>query len=436
MKKFKTIIALALVLLLSGCSAFSFDGSDIMCPPKATGNKAEIQKLIDKQTKGSYSLKYPKNGVNRSSIIMQDMDNDGEDEAIAFYSDDSQTIHALFVECEDSDYSTIGDVELEGSNIDRVDFADLNGDKTYEILIGCSSATTSQNSLSVFDYNETVEKLDFTTNYSSLVTGDFNYDKSDDILLISLYSGDISALAKLLSYTKGSLFEISSTELDANVTSLASVRYGQISYGVYGAVIDGINANGDYTTQVVLFDPSLPALLNPLYSFSGYSATKRSTGIYSTDFDKDELIEVPVCSLMPYSENEDLATISRKVDWSNFDTTSYTLKSDLSSILCPKDGYILTMPEKWNGVVTARYNEKERETKVMGFKYVGNTFKLTDEIVTIKAYLEEDFDKNSSGYIEFLRSGSTVYAYSIGKADTYLSVSGDELKTMFSLVNQ
>ncbi len=437
MRKLKIALALMLTLLLAGCSAFSFDGSDIMCPPKATGNKAQIQKLIDKQTKGDYTLKYPKNGANRSSIVMQDIDNDSEEEAVAFYADDDNSvIHALFVESEDGDFSIISDIVLEANNIDRIDFADLNGDKTYEILIGCSSSTSSKNTLCVYDYNETITQLDVTTTYSSLVTGDFNFDKADDILLISLFSNDISAHAKLLIHTKGSLTEISTAELDSDITSLACVQYGQISYGVYGAVIDGITSTGDYTTQVVLFDSSRPALLNPLYTYSGYNSTRRSIQICSTDFDKDELIDVPVCSLMPYSENEDISTVSRKVDWSNFDTTSYTLKTNVSSILCPKDGYSLTMPEKWNGVVTARYNEKSRETTVSGYKYVGNTFKLTDGIISIKAYSDEDFDKNSSGYIEFLRSGSTVYAYALGKADNYLSITGDELKTLFTLVNQ
>ena len=288
----------------------------------------------------------------------------------------------------------------------------------------------------LYDYLETIEQLDVTATYSSLVSGDFNLDEADDILLISLYSSDVTANAKMLSYTKGSLSEVSTTELSPDVTSFSKVQYGQIAYGVYGAVIDGITSTGDYTTQVVLFDSSRPALLNPLYTYSGYGATRRSTQLCSLDFDNDKLIDIPVCKLMPYSEDEAVSTVSIQVDWSNFDTTSYTLKTNFSSILCPKDGYSLTIPQKWTDVVTARYNEKEHETTVSQYKYVGNTFKLTGKIVSIKAYKEEEFDKNSSGYIEFLRSGSTVYAYSLGKADDYLSISGDELQTMFTLVNQ
>lgn len=438
MKKLKVALAIVLVFLLSGCSVLSFEGSDIMCPPKATGSKAQIQKLIDNQTKGDYTLKYPKNGSNRSSIVTQDIDSDEDEEAIAFYSDkNGENIHALFVESENGNYRVLSDVVLEASNIDRVDFADINGDKVSEILIGYSISTSSLNTLNVYTYNDEITPLDYSYTYSSLVAGDFNSDKKDDILLISLYSGDVAAQAKLLIGNKnGSLSEIGTAELDSDIKSLALAQYSQISYGTYGAVIDGISSAGDYTTQVVFFNPSTPALLNPLYTYSGYSSTRRTTQVCSTDFDKDELVDIPVCSLMAHSDSEDENTVSRQISWSNFDIESYTLKTAEKAIICPKDGYVFTMPDKWKDLVTARYNEKERTTTVYMYEYSQNAVKLLDKIVTIKAYLDEDFDKDSSGFTEFLRAGSTVYAYSIGTADNYLSVSGEEISSHFSLVNQ
>ncbi len=438
MKKVVAALCLLLTFLLSGCSALSFESADIMCPPKATGNKAEIQKLIDKQTSGGYTLKYPKNGTQRSSIVMHDIDNDEEEEAIAFYSDnEGECIHALFVECTDGDYSVISDEKFEAAGVDRVDFADINGDKSYEILIGYSTSTSSQNTLNIFFYDEEITKLDAAYNYSSLVTGDFNNDKTEDVLLISLFSGDVAAQAELMVYTTGgSLSEISSVELDADVTALAATTYGQISYGTYGAVIDGITGAGDYTTQVVYFDPSIPSLLNPLYSYSGYSTTRRSTQVCSLDFDKDELIDIPVCSLMGYDSNEDTDTVSRKIDWSNLDTKSYYLDTIKSAIICVADGYLLTMPSKWNGNVTARYDDDTRQTTVYVYEYVDGYLQKTNELVSIRAYSEEEFEKDDTGYIEFLRSGSTVYAYSIGDADNYLSITGDDISSLFSLVNQ
>lgn len=438
MKRLMVALSLLLSFVLSGCSALSFDASDIMSPPKATGDKAEIQKLIEHEATGSYTLQYPKNGDNRSSIITHDYDNDETYEAIAFYCDkDSEDVHALFVERKDGKYTVLDNIVLSKAYVDLVDFADIDGDKQDEILIGYGTATSSQNTLNVYSYKDSIKQLDISCSYSSLVSGDFNNDKNDDILLISLYSGDISAQAKLMIYNdKGGLSELSSTELDYDITQLAAVTYGQISYGTYGAVIDGISTVGDYTTQVVFFDPSTPSLLNPLYSYSGYSDTRRSTQVCSLDMDNDELIDIPVCSLMSYDSTEDTSAVLRRIDWSNLDCDSFTLDTTMSCIICSVEGYMLKMPDKWDASVTARYNEQERETTVYVCEYTDYSLELGEVLLKIKSYSDEDFKKDSLGYSEITRSGSTVYAYALGDADNYLSISGDEVSSLFSLVNQ
>ena len=438
MKKVAISLIFLLTFLLSGCSAFSFEESDIMCPPKATGSKAEIQKLIDKNTSGDYTLEYPKNGDNRSSIVMHDIDNDEDEDAIAFYTvnDDTQA-HALFVQCNDDEYIVLEDVEFEASGIDRVDFCDINGDSLDEILIGYSQKTSSLNTLNIFRYTDKITKLNSSHTYSNLVSGDFNSDKKDDILLISLYSGDTSAKAKLMTANKNSsLSEIGSVELDSDVTQLADAKYSQIEFGVYGAAIDGITSSGDYTTQVIVFDSSAPALLNPLFSYSGYSATRRTSQICSEDFDEDELIDIPVCSIMSYDEKEDASKVSRRVDWSNLNIQNYSLTPTASAIFCPEDGYFFTMPKKWLDCVTARYDESKRETTIYSFEYVNSVPKKTAKLMTIKAFPSDEYDPSTNGYTEIINTGATVYAYSLSTTENYLSITGDEINTLFRLVNQ
>ncbi len=437
MKKLMTACVLIFTLMLSGCSLFSFEDSEIMSPPKATGAKAEIQDLIDEQTSSQYTLVYPNYGSNRSSIVTHDIDNDEEDEAIAFYTDkDGADVHALFLECEDGEYSVITDVVFDGNGVDRIEFADINNDKIDEILIGYSSKTSSQNTLYVYTYGKKINRFDETHQYSSLVTGDFNRDNKDDVLLISLYSGDIAATAKLMVYNNnGALSELSSVELDSDITQLASVKYGKLSIDTYGAVIDGVSTTGDYTTQIVLFDNSQSRLLNPLFSYSGYSETRRSTQLGSDDVNKDEIIDIPLCSLMGHSSSEDTETVSRRIDWADFDCDTYTLNTLVSTIICPMDGYAITIPEKWDSTVTARYNKDTRETTIYVYEYIKNNLKITDKLLTIKAFPNDSFTKDS-GFIEITNTGATTYAYHIADADNYLSITGDEVISLFTLVNQ
>ena len=436
MKKLLAVICAMSVLFLSGCSMMSLDGSDIMCPPKATGSNAVIQKLIDKQTSGDYVLKYPKNGLTRSSIVMHDLDCDGDEDAIAFYSDkNGENIHALFALCVENNYTVIEDVTFESSAIDRIDFANLDSKGNDEIIIGYAEKTTSMSSFDVFSFDEKLKKHETSFRYTSLVTGDFNMDKSDDILLISLYSSDIEAKAQLLVYNNSSLAEIGSVALDSDITALAMTSYSKISESTYGAIIDGVSTTGDYTTQVVYFDSSTPALLNPLFSYSGYNYTRRSTGICSFDFNRDEIVDIPLCSLMPHKETEDLSSVCRRIDFANLNTSTYTLNTVKSTIFCPNDGYMITMPENWKDSVTARYDKTTRELSIYSFEYASNEIKDFKKLLTVKSYFDEDYNKDTDPFSEFARSGSTVYTYSLGANDEFLSITGDELSSLFTPVN-
>lgn len=60
------------------------DTQNLMSPPKATGDKADIQRVIE-ESAGSYTFKYPQKGDYRSAVIMHDINGDGTDEAVAFY---------------------------------------------------------------------------------------------------------------------------------------------------------------------------------------------------------------------------------------------------------------------------------------------------------------------------------------------------------------
>ena len=438
MRKIIAAILVFVTMILSGCSVLSLDSTDIMCPPKATGNKADIQKILDKRTSGAYTLKYPKNGTHRSSIVTFDIDNDSEEEAIAFYSADNESrIHALFMECQKDNYTVVKDIVFDASNIDRIDFCDINSDGAHEVLIGYSSSTSSVNILNVYTFSKKVKQLGSSYTYSSFVTGDLNGDKNDDILLLSLFSGDISAQAKLVvhNYNDG-LSEIGVTDLDPDITQFASVIYGQLCSGSYGVVIDGVSNTGDYTTQVVLYNTSEAALTNPLYSYSGYSSTRRSTPICSSDFDNDELIDIPVCSIMPYNQAEDTETILRRIDWSNYDPKTHTFATVLSTLICSADNYTLKIPQNWNNAVTARYDKEKHETTIYAFKYNETDLVLTDKLLTIKTFELNEYLNQTSGYMEIMSTGSNTYAYLLGTSDNYLSISGDEIKNLFSLVNQ
>ena len=75
--------ALAAAALLSGCTSLSLNDPDILAPPKAGGNRAQVQNMIEKDAKGSYTLIYPEAGEFKSGIIQHDINGDDIEEAVA-----------------------------------------------------------------------------------------------------------------------------------------------------------------------------------------------------------------------------------------------------------------------------------------------------------------------------------------------------------------
>ena len=92
-------MAVAVTAFMPGCSFVGMSDNDLLKPPKATGEKAEIQKLIESNAGVNYSLVYPQSGDYRSAIIMQDIDGDSADEAIAFCKTgkNSLNINIMFI---------------------------------------------------------------------------------------------------------------------------------------------------------------------------------------------------------------------------------------------------------------------------------------------------------------------------------------------------
>lgn len=94
-KKIKVIsIILSTVMVVSsfsGCSSIGLNDTELLRPPRATGEKAEIQNVIDNTVGTDYTLQYPKKGDYHSAIITEDLNGDGNEEAMVIYRTNAET---------------------------------------------------------------------------------------------------------------------------------------------------------------------------------------------------------------------------------------------------------------------------------------------------------------------------------------------------------
>ena len=96
-KTFLFAAVAALCLAFSGCSVFETDTEALMHPPLLSEEQEKLNAALTEVAGENFTLKYPKTGEMNSAFIFEDLDNDGEDEAMAFYSsvDESTRINIL-----------------------------------------------------------------------------------------------------------------------------------------------------------------------------------------------------------------------------------------------------------------------------------------------------------------------------------------------------
>lgn len=434
MKKRRVICAAAILcLLLSGCGGLSLNAPDILSPPKAQGNQAEIQELIHQSAGGSYEMVYPESGAYNSSVIFYDLDEDDEEEAVAMYTCDNENISILIADKKDNDYRQLAEYSVSAPKLDRVEFADFDGDGSAEAIFTCPGTTAALQSLIVVTVGDEVTRSEIPDACAAHLIGDLNGDGRQDLLTLALSDGETLPTARLLIGTESGLAEQSSCEIASDTKEYVSLNFGKISSDVSGAVIDAVDENGEYTTQMICYDNDTGDIINPLYVNNSYSKTKRDADVTSDDIDRDGVIEIPVCSMMGYAQNEESSSVCEKIDWSWYDNAQLALVTKQTAILCDRLGFLLNLAPEHADIVTARYTG-ENSMSVYLWEYKRNTPERTTKLATVKRYDKSAFDKSRIFETVAGQNNDYVYTYIIEPDTGFYGFTDEEIADNFVLI--
>ena len=447
-RKYKSIVFSAVLtlcmLFCSGCSDLSFSDNSIIRPPRATGDKAEIQDIISQKAGGKYTLKYPQNGDYRSAIIMHDSQKTGES-AIALYSTDNDpNIQVCIISLVDGEWKCIGNFTNSVSGVDRVMFEDISGDGKDDIIIGWN-AYNNQKTLSAYSFeNDAVREMAIDDTYSEIVVADITNDGMDDIVLLSLSGTDTPSTAKLLQYSEQEKHPIGkfSLELDPEITAFTNVIVGNIDGGKIGIIADGEKPNGLLSTQIIYFDEQEKALKNPLVTMTNGTATNATTRkdiIISRDIDGDGNVEVPVTSQMSASSNDKTETLCSVTAWKQLKTADDSLNTKMTTVINYTDGYYFIMPDRWIGTVTAKTDPENRNMTF--YMWNSKTGSVGDKLLTIYRFNDSEWQNTDKSKLIQLdtdnSSSKAIYAAEIftTHAKDSLNITESEVKNSLKLIN-
>ena len=474
------IVSVPLAISCTGCSFSGLSDNDLLQPPKATGEKAEIQSLLESTTNGDYSLKYPQSGDYRSAIVMQDLNGDGEDEAVAFYRNkkDSSAINVMFMDKVGGKWASVGTFSNANSDVDRIYFGDIDSDGISEAIVGWSSYLTGGSQVTMYKYKEgSVSEVivNDDTNYADMAFMDITNDGVSDLVILTTATeddtGKSTSLARLYSScANGKFSRVSEIKTNPNVVSYSQIMQGTVSDGVNGLFVDGNTSSLDeLITEVIYYSSQKKSLVSPLDVTQNdgtvTNVTQRVTSSVCRDIDEDGIIEVP--SPFTPTLTDDKLTPCPITKWYKIDADKGKMEQTIQTIASYFDGFYFILPDNWKNHVVAVNDNTSRTTTFYCIKEVvkednsetpteaatvpkldsdtdDNTVTAVEiekqPVLTIKVFSEKDWKNDSAakisdGYSVLEESNSLVYTCKLGASeDGQYNLSSQQVSKYFKLI--
>lgn len=409
MKYIKCIICILLVCFLFSACNFKISSSinDLISPISPIGDNADVKFALDEFAKNGYSLKTPANGRHITSYTFYDIDNDKEQEAIAFYEpgDNLGTIEMAVIKRVDDKWQVVENIKGEGQDIYSLDFVDINGAKRKELIV-CWDVISNSTSheMCVYEIGKKKDKISLSQigesiSVNNYIAVDMNNDNLNELLVFKVGSGSSSyAGAELYSFKDDNIRVLGETKLDSHISSYTELKTEVIDndYRVYA---DAVSSSGSsMLTELIYWSDSYGTIISPFYSYSSNrtSDTSRNAMISSRDINSDGKIEIP--------NDKKLSSLPKQISCINWKVYKNTVLIHTDYTLCaPEDGYTLIIPDKYIEKIKVSYDEKTRAMSVSSKNSKKEAFVI---LPVLKAtYNENDY----KGYTKVLDNSGYIY---------------------------
>ena len=329
-------------------------------------------------------------GDNTASIQLQDLDGDGQREsAVAFIRVPGveKSLKIYIFTAVDGDYQVRGLVEGDGSAIYSVDYVDLNGAGSKELVVNWQ-VNTGVYQLGAYTLDE-LEPVEDTavpaqnqaadqaslratelllTSCSTAVEGgayssgyrllDIDQDTRTEVAVVRLDAAALSGQVELYGWRNGRMESLSTVALSAGITGLNRVTAGYLAGTYYppALYITCAQSDGSRTIDVVAYQAGehegKMRLANLALDEHGVSR-ERLRGMAElgpSDVNNDVVLELPQVRMLPQDRDPGGAS-AWLVDWYQYSQTGQRSRV-MGTYYNVTDGWFLETPDSWEDKIS------------------------------------------------------------------------------------
>lgn len=381
MKRAFALLTSMLLVLLTGCGIKS--GDEFYSLPEISSSDQSLQRCIQSLLDTGLEYSSPISGTNTSPVILVDLDNDDENEAIAFFKDSSGEGNPLkiyfFEQDEDNTYQIAGSISGEGAAINTAVTCNFTTDEDSmsELVVSWQISSgvyaLSAYSFSQYDGSYVITEMMPSTSYTRYVVRDMDDDGEDELVLIILDTSDSgSSLAYYFDAVDNYLEECGTARLSSSMDSVDKLHSSTLSDGTPAIYVTGLtqsDSSSGTSTQAVtdilaLRDGSFGNITLDSTEFYSVSTTRYNLAP-DQDINGDGVWEIPSLEQIPAQSSSSSDTFYA-VNWFQYaldgSTTLLTTTYYNST-----DGWYLEIPQDWlDGLSLARNDVTEGLTNERG----------------------------------------------------------------------
>lgn len=411
------LLCVAICFAFSGCNYLLGESDNLLQAPKPDETLQEIQKALKAaDVHDGYILKAAKSGNYRSAYVVKDINGNGESEAVVFYAEregNEESLHFSLLKSDGDDWQVTATTHLPGTDLERVDFGDFNGDGEDELVVAWNIYGAPETRLSVFRISDLKPKGIFEERYTDFCIYDMNTDGRDDLMVFLIDTVEKISQCSMYVEEKQGFLQRSVVETDKNAIGFKSIRKSAVD-GKPALFADCAILEGGLFTELIIYDSK--GLQAPPYEQSGQSSliTKRSKNTLCGDANGDGVVEIPCGTVLP--SGDDPQNALDLIEWKQFSSGTLNLKE--RSVVSPAGQYKFIINENWLGSFTAVSSDNDG---VDIYEYGEN--KMGKAVLSVKAISSENYDAEKfEDWFVITQNYKTVYIAKILEKQSKLGV--------------
>lgn len=428
-----------LLALLNGCSLEFAAVDALIRAPKMRGRYAALESAFEASVGSNVKLKSPRSGEYRTAYVLYDYDADMTDEVLVFYTSaqDEMTVRIHFLDYVDGEWISVADETGRESEVQEVQFRDLDGNNTPEIII-IYNKKNSNRILSVYTVSTaTTEKTFSVTSIAAIQCSnylliDMDADGVQEIVYTTFETAAESGLqiphVKVLgndrSDSDSQYSVLASFAIMNDVTAFVALTSDKLKEQTRVYIDCMCGSETAYMTQVVTWNPEKGYhLLIDEQIMSQAFVVNRFNRIVTSDVDADGLAEIPEESEIPLTETVGLPAdvhvflLQRryyKVDADGNHTQAYIFYID------PLNEYRLDLlPLGLYDRISVTYEHDIRNSRF--YLYDAQTQSRGEELFCVR--------------VELTASGGLACYFDVTQAGSEMGLTGDTVLSSISLTS-